>query len=330
MVGDVRRPDRLVAGFQTCGQQRFRVRSRVRSCPVGSYDDVDDRAVGAFQAKRVSRAVDGAALGFEVGADLQRDALLSVAVQGLVCVAVEGDTRVRGCRGSGEHAVPNREGEGQGSRPIRGQLDCDQAMRVGREHLAGEADFVLYVGARDEARVQVQRPPVVLGRNHLVREGELYFGQGQVGAERRCPAREMLGGEPLRFGVVAREEEFADARDLLPGGRVQVCRGRAARPCRRLGELDPLPVGAAVDHAAQTAVADGEGFEPAGGGAVVAEDPGWDADIAEGLVGESFQHGVHLQGGVKGATHRATWPGRRRAARLRRRLRGPIPRRGGV
>lgn len=211
--------------------------------------------------KRIAHAVDGAALGFEVGADLQRDALTSVAVQALVGVAAEHDARVRGGRVPGEHTVVNRQGEAERSGPVRSEADRDQSMRVRGEHLATDADAVLLVGDRDEARVQVQSPLVVPGPSP-VGEVQLYLGQGQVGPERPWSARQMLGGEPLCLGVVSCEEELADARNLLPSGRTQVRCRRTARPRGRLGELDPLPVSAAVDHASQAAVADGQRFEP--------------------------------------------------------------------
>ena len=78
-------------------------------------------------------------------------------------------------------------------------------------------------------------------------------------------AHEFLHGEIFGFLLLAGPEEFADLRQRLGGALVGVVVGLAG-PDGLLVELDAFVGGAAEDHGAHVAVADGQGVGPEVGG----------------------------------------------------------------
>ena len=85
--------------------------------------------------------------------------------------------------------------------------------------------------------------------------------EGLVGLLADRVAHELLHGEVFGFLLLAGPEQFADFGQRLGGALVGVVVGLAG-PDGTLVELDALVRGAAEDHGAHAAVADGQGVGP--------------------------------------------------------------------
>jgi len=288
VVLDVRRAQRLVAGLAGGGDQPLGASDRVVTGPIGTGRDQDHRLVRAGHLQRVAVPPAGAALGPDVHPDLDRGALLAVAVQRLVRVPAERHAVVGGRDPARQHGFVEPGGEAHGAGTLGGDPQDDDAVRVRGEDLAGHAGAVVLELGPHDADLQVEGAAIV-PRGPARGERETQMGEGQVGPEGGRPAREMLRRQSLRLPVLPREEQPPDRRHLAPGGRAHVGGRRRPGPGGRLGEGDPFDADTPVDHAAEPPVADRQRLGPALGGPVVPEVEHGGHAIQTSMAGSTLQ-----------------------------------------
>src|SRR5438067_9847920 len=158
---------------------------------------------------------------------------------------------------------------------LRCELDDDHLVRAGSENLAGVGGAVVAEGGAGDGRVEVELVAVVVdfsvGCEATRGEVEVEIAEGLVTRHAARDGHHVAESEGFGFGDLAGEEELADLRDSFACLRV-VAVADIAVPDGLLVELDALQRWVAEDHCAETAVADGEGVGPGGGGLAEVED----------------------------------------------------------
>ena len=264
---------RLGAGGLGVSSLEARGRGQAQGHGLG-VDDVQSLLVDLHSAALcLGRDLDREREPFSVPASLEAAGELEVVV-GLRQVSAPAPGHEQAARRQRTHGkrllAVQGDQEAELRRAVGGQADDDRLIRRAREDLAGEGGVADPVANADDGAVEVQLAAVV--RRMLVAlHHEPQIAQRLIRLQVARPAHELLVGEVLGFLVAAIADELPHRRQVLE--RLAVDRVvRPAGPEGILVQLDALGGHSPEDHAAQSAVADGQRLDPLSRGLPVEED----------------------------------------------------------
>ena len=168
-------------------------------------------------------------------------------------------------------------GQADGERIIRGILVHHAAAREGHMGMVGEFRIVHRISNRNQTGFEVEFAAVI-GGNFLSDTGK--FGMKLAGGLERAvaialsvagmaavtPADHVLLRQFFPAHIIARKNSLADLAEMF--GAFGIVSGfvETAVPQRFFAQLYDIVLKAAVNHAAEPTVADGNGFNPPGSG----------------------------------------------------------------
>ena len=158
-----------------------------------------------------------------------------------------------------------RQGEGDGGRPVSRDTYDDDVVSLRGENSALETGAIIRIMCSDGGIVQIQHPLIVC--HLLMAEIQLQAAHGQI-AHAVGPFHEILVDDLRSLTFLALEDELTHLLQVCLGLRAVVVVGRAA-PEGFFVQLNFLNVGAAIDHGSQMTVAYGKCLQPVGGGTAI-------------------------------------------------------------
>ena len=203
-----------------------------------------------------------------------------------------------------------RDREAQPRGAVGRQAHDDRLVRRAREDLSGEGGVADPVADADDGAVEVQLAAVVR-RLVVAVHHDPQVAERLIGLQVTRAPHQLLVREVLRFLVAALADELPHPRQVLQRLAVDRVVGPSG-PERVLVQLDALRGHSSEHHAAQSAVADRQGFDPLPRGLAIREDrPDRVVLHGAGERGCAREPGAHAgDQGQSASRHRVTAPPR--------------------